>query len=60
MSVMEIDTDADSPAVAWNRKLGWPACMLEHDPVPIWILERLALLVPVRVERLDRLVAQIL
>ena len=46
--------------VATDRKLGGPACMLEHDPITIWVLERLALLVPVRVERLDRLVAQLL
>lgn len=37
--------------------LSWgPAFILQHYSIAIWIFERLALLIPIRVERLDRFV----
>ena len=40
-----------------TAKLCGPACMLEHYPISIRVHEGLALLVPIWVERLNRLVA---
>src|SRR5947208_7403102 len=44
---------------ACRRTLCGPAGMFEHYPASIRVRERLALLVPVWVERLDRLVAEL-
>src|SRR6266850_5060631 len=49
-----------SHALPSFRVSGRPARMLEHDAIPVGVLERPAFLVPVRIERLDRLVAQLL
>src|SRR5207302_9817994 len=46
--------------VSFGVWFGLPACVLQHDPVSVRILERLALLVPVRVKRLNRLVPGLL